>query len=194
MAPTRKLVPREKIAEARQLYERTLVPMDDIAALLGFSRRTLTSRVKEWGWKKRDTGAQQVMSARRSAAGSLLVVPITNPRKGAGEVPQSPEARMALAERIQAVAEREIAAVEQILATLGASDSSETEAAARTLASLARTLRELVHLDASQTTPEPVDDEPLPRDLDELRRALARRLDALVAEAKALCPDEGEGA
>jgi len=181
MAPTRKLVPREKIAEAKHLYEQTLVPSTDIASLLGLSRSTFTSRVREWGWKKRKTGAQPSMRMHRSARGELAIVPATRPRKGAGEVPRSPEARIALAERIQTVAEREIAAVEQVLTILGTSDASETEAAARTLASLARTLRELRQLDATMATPEPTDDEPVPRDIEELRRSLARKLDALVA-------------
>ena len=192
MPATKKLIARDKIAEAKHLYERTLVPVDDIAALLGISRRTLSSRVGEWGWKKRKTGAPDVMRVqRRPLAGpSPAIVREAAPRMGAGVPPQSSQDRMALAQRIQAVVEREIAAVEQILTTLGASDPSETEGAARTLASLARTLRELVHLDTPQTTSEPVDDHSIPRDLDEFRRALARRLDRLVSEAKTICPDE----
>lgn len=102
-----------------------------------------------------------------------------------------PPERIALAARIQAAAEREIAAVERILAALGASDPAETESSARTLASLARTLRELVHLDVVPPASKP-DDEELPRDLDELRRTLAQRLDRLIAEAKAIPPGEGE--
>src|SRR5262249_31680558 len=119
-----------------------------------------------------------------AANGSLVVVPETNSRKGAPELPQTPQERTALAERIQAVAEREIAAVEQVLTILGANDPSETEAAARTLASLARTLRELSQLDVTMITAEPAD-EPVPRDLEELRRSLARKLDALIAGGEA---------
>lgn len=194
MPATRKQIARDKIAEAKHLYESTLVPVDDIAALLGISRRTFSNRVNEWGWQKRKTGAQDVMKVRSRPLAGLQpsIVYEAMSRKGAGVLPQSPQDRMALAQRIQAVVEREIAAVEQILTTLGASDPSETEAAARTLASLARTLRELVHLDTSPPTPEPVDDHLIPRDLDELRRALSQRLDRLVAEAKTVCPDDGE--
>jgi DNA-binding Lrp family transcriptional regulator len=192
MPATRKQIVRDKIAEAKHLYENTPVPVDDIAAMLGISRRTLSNRVNEWGWRKRKTGAQDVMRVRRGAAdGRQVVVSEALPHKGGGEHPQAPQDRIALAERIQAVAEREIAAVEQILRVLGAPEPAETEAAARTLASLARTLRELVHLETLPPTSEPVDDE-LPRDLDELRRALAHRLDRLVAEAKAIPPDAGE--
>jgi hypothetical protein len=106
-------------------------------------------------------------------------------RNGGAEPAQ---ARAALTARIQAAVEREIEAVERLLTALGASEPAETEGTARTLASLARTLRELVHLDTSP--PEPVDEQP-PRDLDELRRALAQRLDELIAEAKTVSPDEG---
>jgi|DewCreStandDraft_4_1066084.scaffolds.fasta_scaffold132963_1 hypothetical protein len=108
---------------------------------------------------------------------------------GRAESPSSAD-RGALAARIQAAAEHEIAAVERILAALGGSDPAATEAAARTLASLARTLRELVHLDVSAPAPEP--DDELPRDLDELRRALAQRLDRLIADAKATPADAGD--
>jgi hypothetical protein len=102
-------------------------------------------------------------------------------RKGAGAVPASPQERLTLAERIHAAAEREIAAVEQILNVLGDTDKSETENAARTLASVARTLRELVQLDVPPESADPTHDKPVPRDLAELRRSLARKLEALVA-------------
>ena len=46
MPSTRKSVPGEKIAEAKHLYERTLIPTDDIAAMLGISRWTLQRRAK----------------------------------------------------------------------------------------------------------------------------------------------------
>lgn len=180
MAYTRIPVPRDKIAEARRLYELMLVPVEDVAAFLGVSRSTLVRRIAEWGWKRRKTGALEVTRLKRDRRGRARVVRQTRPRKGAGAVPQSPLERVALAERIQAVVEREIAAVEQILVTLGGTDRSETEGAARTLASLARTLRELVQLDVPTASPEPTNDKPIPRDLAELRRALARKLAALA--------------
>ncbi len=182
MPNTRKSVPGEKIAEARHLYEHTLVPTKDIAALLGFSRRTLQTRAAEWGWTRRQQGGLELTRLKRGKDGRARVARKTRPRKGAGSVPQSPPERLALAERIQAVAEREIAAVEQIIETLGGADPGETEGAARTLASLARTLRELVQLDVPAASTEPTHDEPIPRDLAELRRSLARKLEALAAE------------
>ena len=181
MPATRKSVPGEKIAEARHLYERTLVPMWEIAALLGISGRTLQRRAHEWDWKRRQQGGIEVTRLRRDNSGRTRVVRQATPRKQAGEAPQSPAERMALVERIQAVAEREIAAVEQIIAIIGPVDKNETEGAARTLASLARTLRELQQLDVPPSNPQSADDRPIPRDLDELRRSLARKLAALAA-------------
>lgn len=88
--------------------------------------------------------------------------------------------REQLATRIQTMVDREIEAVDKILKTLDGEDAVATEGAARTLASLARTLRELVALDASQLGPEPEDDDPVPEDIDEFRRELARRIDAFI--------------
>jgi hypothetical protein len=191
-APRKQIAP-DKIAVAKHLYECTDVHVGDIAALLAISRRTLSYRVAEWRWKKRKPGADVQRVRRRPLAGPRpAIVRQAASRVAAGALPQLPQDRMAVTQRIQAVVEREIAAVEQIVTTLGTSKPSKTEGAARTLASLARTLRELVHLNTPPTTPEPVNDPLMPRDLDELRRALSRRLDQLVADAKAACPDASE--
>jgi hypothetical protein len=169
--------PREKIAEAKRLYEGGLAPARDIAALLGFSPTTLRRRAKEWRWERRKTGGTEAAPVARDEAG--LVTQQADPRAGA--VPSSPQERLTLTERIHAAAEREITAVEQILEALGDTDKSETENAARTLASVARTLRELVQLDASPERADPTHEQPVPRDLGELRRSLAQKLEALIA-------------
>jgi hypothetical protein len=157
--------------------------------LLGFSPSTLRRRVEGWGWKRRKGGALEVVRLGRDKRGRTMAVRQARPRAGAAEVPQSPQARLALAERIQAAAEREITAIEAIITTLRGSDPNETESAARTLASLARTLRELVQLEAT-TSPEPTHDQPIPRDLDELRRSLARKLAVLAAGEAGDLPGE----
>ena len=63
----------------------------------------------------------------------------------------------------------------------GVSALTEAERRARTLASLARTLGEVTRLRAGQHKVNPADDDAVPRDLDEFRRALSRRLEQLVA-------------
>ncbi|MGE0564711.1 MAG: hypothetical protein AB7O50_09380 [Pseudolabrys sp.] len=93
------------------------------------------------------------------------------------------------AARVQAMVERELDAVERVLAVLSPDDAGDAERSARTLASLARTLRELSAMSGAQPTAETAsdDDDAIPRDLDEFRRALARRIEAFVGER----PDSG---
>lgn len=89
----------------------------------------------------------------------------------------------AIAVRVQAMVERELDAVERVLAALEPLDGSDAERSARTLASLARTLRELARMDggdATLTRDMPENDDAIPRDLDEFRRELARRIEAFV--------------
>ncbi len=69
----------------------------------------------------------------------------------------------------------------------------ERERDARVLAVLAKTLRELSALDETKQrkqTAAPADDDAVPRDMDELRRSLARKLEALVAGGTAALPRE----
>ncbi len=90
-----------------------------------------------------------------------------------------------------ASSERELDAIDSILSVLGAADSAEAERSARTLASLARALKEVMRLAAPEQASDPDDDDPMPRDLDEFRRELARRIEALAAEAEGQAPGDG---
>jgi hypothetical protein len=97
------------------------------------------------------------------------------------------DARAALAARIQHIAEREMDAVERVLDVLGPSDQAEADRCARTLAGIARTLREITALN----TPDHVkpandtDDDTVPVDLDALRCELARRIKGLIDAERA---------
>ena len=98
-----------------------------------------------------------------------------------------------LLRRVSSAIERELTQIETIICGSNVHPRHRTEAErrARTLASLARTLREVMLLrDREEKTRE--DDDAVPRDLDELRRQLAQRLDELVAGAKAVHPGEAE--
>lgn len=70
-------------------------------------------------------------------------------------------------------------------------ERAQAERRARTLASLARTLREVMQLRAGEEKTRR-DDDAVPRDIGELRAELARRLDRIVADAKAAHPSEPE--
>jgi len=98
-----------------------------------------------------------------------------------------------LLQRVSSAIERELTQIEVIIGGSNVPPRHRTEAErrARTLASLARTLREVMLLrDREEKTRE--DDDSVPRDLDELRRQLAQRLDELVADAKAAHPGAAE--
>ncbi|WP_152544179.1 hypothetical protein [Afipia sp. NBIMC_P1-C2] len=71
----------------------------------------------------------------------------------------------------------------------------ETESRARVLASLARTLKEVMRLREQERgtddNAKAADDDAVPRDLDEFRRELSRRLEGLV-ESAAPVSDRGD--
>jgi hypothetical protein len=89
-----------------------------------------------------------------------------------------PEERLALVERVQAMVERQIEGTEAIMPL--PETPGDAERNGRALASLLRTLRELKRLEAPPAPTEPADDD-IPYDLEELRRELSRKLEAIVA-------------
>ncbi len=88
-----------------------------------------------------------------------------------------------LAERMQRAIERELAAVETLIAKLGTApeNAADAERSARTLAMLSRVLRELAKLrQDEQAEDQNVDtNEEQFRDLDDFSRELAEQLDRL---------------
>ncbi|MGE3145296.1 MAG: hypothetical protein AB7K35_06890 [Pseudorhodoplanes sp.] len=92
-------------------------------------------------------------------------------------------ARTELIARMMRAAERQVKEIEE---RIGSTDD-DTERAARALAVLARTLRELTALDALHRGRERrkktvrSHDEPFPRDIGELRRSLADKLERIIA-------------
>ena len=194
----------ERLAEARRLYEDTGVPLADIAAMLGVGASTLMARIPRLGWRrrKRRHSWPDVSAAVASvAAAEKTPGVVASPSHSSGEAaaPASVEPNLAkpdlakpdLAIRVQRAIERELDAIEKIIARLGPASANvgEAERAARTLASLARTLKEVTRLDPPQA-PTTADDEAMPRDYDELRRALSEKLERIVAEQSAALPEE----
>ncbi len=96
------------------------------------------------------------------------------------------DARRTLVETLWRTAARQVSEIERRLMKVE-QPPAERETDARALAVLVKTLRELstldeAHLDdaGSRPTTEAEDDDPVPRDIDEFRRELARRMDAFV--------------
>ena len=111
----------------------------------------------------------------------LPPIPRRTQRRAAND---SAEARRLLVARLWRAADRQVRDIEQRLKGIG-EEPPERERDARALAVLVKTLRELAAFDeahtAAQTRTDPDDDDTGPRDIDDFRRELARKMDALVA-------------
>jgi hypothetical protein len=168
------VIPPERIAEVRKLYEGTNIPVRDLASICGLGVTTFLKRVKLWGWKPRnyrmrdyDAAAQPHLDAIREVAAPALAIAENE----------------TLIDRVRAAVEREIVAIEAVLTRVEGARlrSADAERAARTLATLVKTLREVAALQRDekpeQTSGEAEQDEF--RDLEEFRAELAERLDRL---------------
>lgn len=104
-----------------------------------------------------------------------------------------PASGLLLIARVSRAIEHELAQIETIVGGrhVPRTQRSEAERRARTLASLARTLNEVKRLRAEEEKTKAADDDPVPRDLDEFRRELSRRL-ALMEQGPAPLPDGGD--
>jgi hypothetical protein len=104
-----------------------------------------------------------------------------------GETPSA-----SMVERVSDAIERELSKIERIIGNpvrVAPAQRIETESRARVLASLARTLKEVMRLRSEASGDDKAkaaDDDAVPRDLDEFRRELSRRLEGLVADAAPL--------
>jgi hypothetical protein len=191
---------------ARYLYEYTDAPVSDIAEVLGMSRGTTFLRIKEWGWTRRLQVAPRMPRRPPLALAASASTPQTRTAADAqGETPAEADASSTV-EQLARTVERELEAIDKVLAGLppGEERPAQAERVARTLASLTRTLNEIRRMrhPAPAFTQDPdgpavvaalekYDD--LSRDIDEFRRALARRIDAFVASrADASLPRSGE--
>jgi hypothetical protein len=85
-------------------------------------------------------------------------------------------------DRLERLVEKELDAEEAVRAQLGPlpRNPADAERTARTLSTLTQTLHALQRL-RSGTGPDTDNDDDMPRDIDEFRRDLARRIDAFVA-------------
>lgn len=91
--------------------------------------------------------------------------------------------------RLQGAVASVLAAIEAIVAKIGAARLGESDRSARALAALTRTLRELNTLQSQYEEPAADDS---PADIDEFRFALARKIDAFVAAQGGGVRDDAE--
>ena len=188
----------ELLGKARYLYEHTLAPVDDIAAMLGMSKTPFYRRVQQGGWTPRRVRFaagefaraivdNALMSADAISAGGLRQA---DAREAAGSAlgPGTPASaaepvdRVALAASLMKSVERHIAAVERVCELIGPTNPVEAERSARTLAVMGRALREISILlrPARDASNNDTDDDSVSIDTDEYRRELAATLDRLL--------------
>ena len=181
--PPRPVAP-EHMTEGRRLYEQTRMPCADIAALLGIAERTFFTRVRKWGWRRRMSRIPQEDPARApDEPAPALPAP-------ASAAPES----TAIAARIERLVERELTAIEKVIARHGLDQehTEQVERSARVLASLSRTLQEMKRLEQKDARHKD-DNDRGPADPDEFVRDLVRRMDEIVARRTGPVRDEPDG-
>jgi AcrR family transcriptional regulator len=199
----KKQIAQELIAEGKRLYEQTLAPVDDIAAMMGVSRTLFYRIVREGKWRGRRASVATFEFARAltgSAVATIAPAPAEQLRADfvVSNDPVSPQQRAAVTQHLMNLVERELRAAERIIERIAPGDQIEAEHGARTLASISRTLREIKAFNQPDqvTPPDEADDDPVPRDIDEFRRELARRIRGFI-EARRIgaggLPAEPEG-
>ncbi len=167
------VLPPEKIAEVRKLYEGTDVPVRDLAAICGLGVTTFQKRVNLWGWKGRKLRMQDYDRAAKAEVEAIREV-----SRAAVTIAENES----LIDRVRAAVEREIVAIEAVLSRVEGARlrSTDAERAARTLATLVKTLREVAALQRDeQPEADSGESENEFRDLEEFRAELAERLDRI---------------
>jgi hypothetical protein len=109
-----------------------------------------------------------------------------------GERARRPERiRASLIDRLWRAADKQVREIEKRLRLDQAPDARERDA--RMLATMVKTLRELRALDAARGEQEPApENDHGPDNLDDFRRELARKMDAVIASAKVPAHGEAE--
>lgn len=165
----------EALEEARRLYELTRVPVQQVADMLGISKSTLNVRRRLWGWAPRMARIPGAAAPTATPPAAAEDAPVENVSASRGE----------LINRLVRRIEGEIAALERLVGRAGLAVAlkpdaahAESERAARTLAILVRSLRELAALDKLE--PDGSDDD-ADRDADAFRRELGRTLERVLA-------------
>lgn len=147
-----------------------------------------------------DDDAEAIDAVARATANSLVASRVSGKRSAVERLgdPKPADPESSLVERVSNAIERELSKIETIIGVSHVPPvlRTEAESRARVLASLASTLKEIMRLreqerSAGEEKTKAADDS-IPRDLDELRSELARRLEILVGEAKSLHPDAAE--
>ncbi len=194
-------------AHIRQRYEQAGDSPEVIARSVGVAKATIQRLVREQGWTPAEPGPRDLSRAEQLAAeakalektvGAAAIPTPTLPLSGGGNesvaLPQSdaappePETEPVdidqQIERLLRLVSAEIGVYENLRATLKSEPQGQREAlkTAHNLGSLTSTLDTLRRMRAGQTAMASYDDtdDDIPTDIDELREALALRIEAFM--------------
>ncbi|HZT26701.1 MAG TPA: hypothetical protein VFA57_13465 [Pseudolabrys sp.] len=162
----------ELTAKVRYLYEETDVPVHEIAKMAGMSRGTLNSRVGPWGWTPR-RGRKHVLPAQ--AAAELAAT-------AEAAVPAPFEPPLPHAERMRRLIDAVLQVAERTVRVLGPRTAAEAERTGRILALVSRTVQEMNAVAQGHITADEADSDSVPRDMDEFRETLARRIRMFIED------------
>jgi transposase-like protein len=184
------------MASLKHDVEQTDVSLQAIATKHGISKRTVHRMIDREGWRRRSERLHDLPAAARALgeATALLTEAAKAENKTAARTPAPSPPHAVLAEgaepdgtssaiaRLERLVEQELAAEEAVRAQLGPlpRNAADAERTARTLSTLTQTLHALQRLRGGLAADRP-DDDDIPRDINEFRRELARRINALVA-------------
>jgi hypothetical protein len=199
----------ELIADGKRRWDEGEESVASIAASFAVSERYMRRLAIKLGWGPRPKRKPQDLSPVLRAlaevdALQLGKVPAVTAQPAAAEArPEtngnapvgSSTDREAVIERLLRAVDIELAVVERMRASLGSlpQEPAEAERTARTLATHARTLREVQRIRGAASLPAGTDDDDnMPADIDEFRRELARRIHAFVDTRTGGRVDDGE--
>jgi hypothetical protein len=177
MSSPRIQIPPERVAEGKYLFEETNTLRQDIAAMMGISPDTLRRRSIEWGWKERPRPR-----ASRPAGGTPGRFAVRQHHAGSAGDPAATARRRAVALRIMAMLEDELARIETTFREAGVSAGGAFDNRIRAILGVTKALREVELMSKpDEVIPPNAAENDTPRNIDEFREALARRIESFVA-------------
>ena len=170
-------IPPELAAKGKYLFEETNALRQDIAAVMGISPDTLRRRSIEWGWKPRPR--LSAVRASRLAGGTRFAT--RQHHAGSAGDPAAAARRRAVALRIMAMLEDELARIETTFREAGVSAGGAFDNRIRAILGVTKALREVeLMTKPDEVIPPDAADNETPRNIDEFREALARRIESFV--------------
>lgn len=179
--PARIEIAPELIFEAKYLYEQTHTTIEEIGDRIGLSRSALYVRLKKWKWQRRRYSPGVAADADPSnVAAAAPDETIERPSQADTEDNAATETPDVFYARVCRGVQRQMTIIEHLQRSLlPAGGAMPSERSARVLATINRALLEI----EATAKPDKVPDEPddaIPRDIEEFRTQLARRIRGLV--------------